>query len=322
MGYPKLGNWNRFKRIDDDKYLVRNLLTDESFVLDAYTVWFAKKLTCKNPNKIDRRLSKDEVSSIIVELNDKMMLKENRFLSKSVFNLMFTVWEVRTTPLLRLVSFFVNNVLLVCWLPLLIFSVYIFINAGGPINNNNIFLGSVVGMVLGIVLHELGHMVACLSYGGQVFELGLMLNCIVPGAYTLMDEKRIKNRFQRIQVYAAGVEMNLLLTSVSLIFCTLFESTSGMFFWMALNNVVVSLLNLTFVNGFDGALIISELLGVENLFEKARRITKSKKAKKILLNKGVSGTCTVVCCYILEIFKMTLPVMILVNIMGMVLWFL
>lgn len=90
--------------------------------------------------------------------------------------------------------------------------------------------GSVVGMLIGLVMHELGHMFACLTYGGRVFKVGVMLQfLLMPGAYVLMNESNIKKRMKRVQVSAAGIEMNLILTAIFLFLSARFEVLSGFF---------------------------------------------------------------------------------------------
>ncbi len=76
--------------------------------------------------------------------------------------------------------------------------------------------------------------------------------------------------------------MNLLLTAIFLIISARFESLSGFFLGAAIQNVFLALLNLTLVDGFDGMAIMGELLGVENVISKARRITRFKFKRKNL----------------------------------------
>ncbi len=322
MSSPILANWIRFKKIDEEKYLVRNLLTDEKFYLDSYMVWFAKKLNGKrDPDKIDRRLTKEDVDYICNELEEKNIVRERQILSKSIFEVLLTLWMPRVTNKLRLVSFLLNSLLLIFFIPMFVFSIYLIFSIPFDFNMDYIFIGSIVGIILGMVLHELGHMFACLSYGGYVFELGLMLNMFVPGAYVLMNEKPIKKKMHRIQVSAAGIEMNIMLSAFCLMLCTLIESLSGFFLGMAINNVFLALVNMTFIRGFDGSTIISELLGVEDVIGKAKRVIKSKRAKKILINKGVLGKGAIACCYILRTLQITLPILLLLNVVGVVTWF-
>ena len=191
------------------------------------------------------------------------------------------------------------------------------------INFDYVIVGSVAGMLIGLVMHELGHMFACLAYGGRVFEVGVMLQFLfMPGAYVLMNESKIKKRMRRVQVSAAGIEMNLLLTAIFLIISARFESLSGFFLGAAIQNVFLALLNLTLVDGFDGMAIMGELLGVENVISKARRITRFKFKRKKLEKDGISGKATIAVCYILRGIQIALPLIFALNIVGVITWFL
>ena len=58
MSYPCLTNWNRFKKIDRDTYLVKSVLEDNAFEMDTYSVWFAHQLDGKtDPYTVDEGLS-------------------------------------------------------------------------------------------------------------------------------------------------------------------------------------------------------------------------------------------------------------------------
>lgn len=323
MKYPTLANWIRFKRISENEYEIVNLLHDEEIQSDAYTVWFARQLNGRrNPYRIDKRKSNEDVDLLLDELEAENIIRDKRFLSKFFLYLLVTVWRPRVTSNLRLFSFFVNGLLLIAWLPLLTFSIYYYLNNLYDLSIDYITIGSFAGLFIGMIMHELGHMFACLAYGGRVFEVGVMLQFFIPGAYVLMNESNIKKRTRRIQVSAAGVEMNLLLTAIFLIMSAKFEPLSGFFLGASIQNVFLALLNLTFVNGFDGMTIMSELLGVEGLADRAKRITKSNLRKRRLRKDGVSGKATIAVSYILRGIQIALPLIFALNIVGVVSWFL
>lgn len=323
MSYPILANWIRFKRISDVDYEIVDLLHNENIKADAYTVWFARQLDGKrNPYQIDKSKSKESVDKLMKELEAQNVIRDKRFFSKLFLYLLITVWQPRVTYSLRFLSFFINYGLLIAWLPMLAFSIYYFLNNLNDLSTDYITAGSIMGMLVGVTMHELGHMLACLAYGGRVFEVGVTLQFFLPGAYVLMNEDNIKKRMRRIQVSAAGVEMNLLLTAIFLIFSVLFESLGGFFLGAAIQNVFLALLNLTFVNGFDGMTIMGELLGAEDIVHKAKRITGSRLQKKQLRQSGVSGKAIIAVCYALRIVQIALPVIIAINIVGVVSWFL
>ena len=324
MSYPIVANWIRLKRISENEYKIINLLHDEEIVTDAYTVWFVRQLNGKrNPYRIDKNKSKEEVDLLLGELEAENVIRDKRFFSKFFLFLLVTVWQPKVTKNLRIVSFIVNGLLLISFFPLLVFSIFYFLYYTYDINFDYMIVGSIAGMLIGLVMHELGHMFACLAYGGRVFEVGVMLQfLLMPGAYVLMNESNIKKRMRRVQVSAAGIEMNLILTAIFLIISARFESLSGLFLGAAIQNIFLALLNLTFVDGFDGMTIMSELLGVECIVCKAKRITKSKYKRKRLEKDGISGKATIAVSYILRGIQIALPLIFALNIMGVISWFL
>lgn len=323
MGYPVLADWIRFKRISEDEYLIIDLLYDQKIETDATTVWFARQLDGKrDPYEIGRQRPGVDVSLLLDELEAERVIRDKRFLSKFFLYLLVTVWKPRVTACLRLFSFFVNGLLLISWLPLLAFSVYYTVNNLYDLSGDYIVLGTLFGLAVGIVLHELGHMFACLAYGGRVFEVGVMLQFLLPGAYVLLNASNIKKRMRRIQVSAAGVEMNFVLTAIFLLLSVAFVDLSGFFFGAAIQNAFLGFLNLTFVNGFDGMTIMSELLGTDELMDKVKSIIKSKRKRKRLMNDGVSGKVTVAACYALKAIQVALPLIFALNIVGVISCFL
>ncbi len=319
MGYPVLADWIRFKRVSEDEYLIIDLLYDKKIETDANTVWFARQLDGKrNPYEIGRQRPELDVGLLLEELEAEHIIRDRRFLSKYFLYLLVTVWKPCVTTGLRLFSFFINGLLLVSWLPLLAFSVYYTINNLHDLNSDYLMLGSLFGLAAGMVLHELGHMFACLAYGGRVFEVGVMLQFMLPGAYVLLNTSNIKKRMRRIQVSAAGVEMNFVLAAVFLLMTVPFADLSGFFLGAAIQNAFLGFINLTFVNGFDGTAIMGELLGTDELIEKVKDIIKSRRKRHRLLNDGVSGKATVVACYALKAIQVALPLIFALNIVGVI----
>ena len=323
MNKPMLANWIRFKRISEDEYEVVDLLHDKKIKSDAHTVWFIKQLNGKkNQYLIDKSKTKEEVDLLLGRLETKEIIRDKRFLSKNLFQTLITIWLPHITPNLRLASFFINFMMLVSFLPLILFSAAYFILFVNDISLDYIIAGSIIGILVGLAVHELGHMVACLAYGGRVFEVGVGINFFLPCAYVLMNENHIKTRMRKAQVSAAGIEMNFLLASLCLILATHIEFLSGFLLGAAIQNVFLAFLNLTLIDGFDGMAIMNEVLGTDSAVEKAKRVTKSKLLRKRLKKDGISGQATIFACYILRTLQIGLPVVVLLNVVGVITWFL
>ena len=241
-------------------------------------------------------------------------------MSKNFLQLLLSVWKPHITVNLRIFSFIVNGLILISWLPLLAFSIFYFFNNLYDLSADYIILGSFVGLFIGMVMHELGHMCGCLAYGGRIFEIGIGIQFLLPCAYVLMNESRIKTRMKRIQVSAAGVEMNFLLAAIFLMLSARLVPLSGFFLGASIQNAFLALLNLTFIDGFDGTAIMGELLGVDSLIEKSRKVTKSKLRRKRLKRNGISGMITIVACFILRSVQVALPIVLFLNILGGFSW--
>lgn len=323
MSYPKLANWIRFKKISDKEYIVYDLMNNESLILDAYLVWFAGKLDGSvDPYTIDNRLTKNEVEHILSELKEKNVIRTGRLLNKSLVQVLFTLWQPKFTDIHRIIAFLLNGLLMISVLPLSVFSAYRFISDFNDLNADYIFWGMFTGVITGLIFHEFGHMISCLGYGGRVFEVGVGLQYLIPCAYVLINEKNIKNRLRRVQVSAAGVEMNLVLADICMLIAAKSQTVSGFLIGMIIQNILLAIVNLTFINGFDGMAIMNELLGVDNFVEKAKRLLKNKSKKKELAKSGFAGKATIAACYLIRSVQISLPLFVIVDVLGGILCFL
>lgn len=317
---PMLANWVRFKRVSENEYLVVDLLYDKTYSADEYTVWFLRQLDGEtDPYSIDESLTPEEVDLLLEPYFDDDLLRDKRFYSRYFLYLLVTLWQPKVTPAFRVVAAVANLFLLVSFMPMLILSVYLLLFRTEDIGVDFLVTGTIFGLITGMFLHEAGHMFACIAYGGRFFEMGVMLQYLVmPGAYVLINKDIIGSRMKRIQVNAAGVEMNLLLASVCLIIVSVSVPLSGFFIGAAVTNLFLAFLNLTFVNGIDGMNIMCELLGVGDLPERAKTILKSPRHRRRLMKDGVSGKLTVIMCIAIRITQIALPVLLILNIIEVI----
>lgn len=124
------------------------------------------------------------------------------------------------------------------------------------------------------VLHELGHALMCKHYGGEVPELGFMLLAFAPCLYCdVTDAWRLKSKWQRIAVSAAGIGVELILASLATI--AWWYSQPGVLQLIALNIIIVCTVSTVVVNGnpllrYDGYYILSDLCETPNLWQRSR----------------------------------------------------
>jgi putative peptide zinc metalloprotease protein len=136
------------------------------------------------------------------------------------------------------------------------------------------------------LLHELGHALTCLHFGGECHELGVYFILFMPLLYCdVSDSWRHPRRQQRMAVAAAGIFVELCVAAV----CGLLWAWSvpGVLHTLFLNLMLVSSLNTLLVNGnplirFDGYYVLSDLLQIPNLWTLARSASAALTERAIL----------------------------------------
>ena len=124
------------------------------------------------------------------------------------------------------------------------------------------------------VIHEAAHGIACRKYGGEVPEAGVLFLLFTPMAYVNVTSMwRFASRWQRIVVASAGMYLELLLAFVSVLVWSQTEGIIADFafqiFIMA--SVTTILFNANPLMRFDGYFILSDILGIANLYPKGTR---------------------------------------------------
>jgi putative peptide zinc metalloprotease protein len=130
------------------------------------------------------------------------------------------------------------------------------------------------------VLHELGHGISCRRFGGECHEIGLMLLVGTPCLYCdVSDSWMIKNKWQRAAIAAAGMYVELILASVATF--VWWFSAPGLLNTTSLNVMFICSVSTVIFNAnpllkYDGYYILSDLLEIPNLREKAGNIVTHK----------------------------------------------
>lgn len=139
---------------------------------------------------------------------------------------------------------------------------------------NWIYLALVMGLTK--VCHEFGHGLSCKKFGGQCHEMGVMLLVLTPCLYcNVSDAWMLPNKWRRIFISAAGMYVELVLASIATF--VWWFSEPGMVNLLALNIVFVSSVSTILFNAnpllrYDGYYILSDLLEIPNLRQKATTI--------------------------------------------------
>ncbi len=145
-------------------------------------------------------------------------------------------------------------------------------------------------IVLSIVFHELGHLIAGLSYGYKISDIGILLLGMIPiGAYVAHEYKKDATKSEKIQFALSGVEMNLLIAGICLLLVMLYYQWSLTLISVANVNVALAGINLLPASGFDGEYALSAICGADNIGELSKKCLFNKKCRHKLLRSGLKG---------------------------------
>jgi putative peptide zinc metalloprotease protein len=143
-----------------------------------------------------------------------------------------------------------------------------------------------LGVVLGgtKILHEFGHGLSCKHFGGECHEMGVMLLVLTPCLYcNVSDSWMLPNRWHRAAIGAAGMYVEIVLASI----CTFiwwFTDDDTLLNQLCLNIMFVSSVSTILFNAnpllrYDGYYILSDILEIPNLRQKATSIVSRKLGK-------------------------------------------
>lgn len=123
------------------------------------------------------------------------------------------------------------------------------------------------------VIHEAGHAVACHRVGGEPSEIGIVLVLFAPLAYVDVSSCwRMSRRIDRLAVSAAGMFVELSVAAIAM-FVWWMSDRVNLQFWSA--NIVIAagvstvLFNANPLMRFDGYYLLSDALGIPNLYNEA-----------------------------------------------------
>ena len=126
------------------------------------------------------------------------------------------------------------------------------------------------------VLHEFGHGLSCKHFGGECHEMGVMLLVFTPCLYCdVSDSWMLPSKWQRAAIGAAGMYVELILASIATFLW--WNSHPGVFNQLCLDVMFVSSVSTLMFNAnplmrYDGYYILSDLLEIPNLRQKATTI--------------------------------------------------
>lgn len=315
MRHEKLIDTLLYKRLDESRYMVKNIENNEIFELGVNIVSFMNKLDGKtDPFMINTCLSDFEIEEILDflwdnELITKKKLKKIGFLSYGI-----PLFRVKTTQKMRIVSRLLNSLLMIFFVPVFITGLYAVRDVYSLIDQNDFsyIIGLYVGIALGVILHEGGHAISGLGYNAHLFTCGIMIGT-TPGAYVEIDDEHIKSSLKKAQISGAGIEMNLLLCGISMICMCLFNSALSLLGGIAFSNLLLASVNLLPIIGVDGSQIINKLIGEDLILYSDILITDKSFLSHSFSN--VRGLAEIYSCVLTLLSQISYPILIIANIL-------
>ena len=128
------------------------------------------------------------------------------------------------------------------------------------------------------VLHEFGHGLTCLHFGGRCHELGVMFLVFTPCLYcNVSDAYRFPNKWHRAAVGAAGIYVELLLASAAVYLW--WYTQPGLLNQICLGVAALCSVSTVLFNGnplmrYDGYYVLSDVVETPNLAERSASVVR------------------------------------------------
>lgn len=316
MKYPQLINTLVYKRLNGNTYRVLDCLTDNEYELGSEIVRFANMLDGKtDPYATDSSLSDEQITETLEWFKENGLTRTSKIQKRSFLTYNIDLFRIKPTATKRILARILNFVLIILFVPALIGGIITAINMPNLADVDAIqqFIGLIIGGVIGTVFHEIAHALAALGYNAHVFSFGITIG-LLPGAYVQEDDEFIKSALKKAQISFAGIEMNLFLCGISLIFMGIFQSAKSVFWGIGAINLLLGLSNiLPLLSYVDGLHTVSYLVGGDFILY-ASELAFNKNFLKAASHKGIEGFAEIFVCFWVLISRISLPVFIIANI--------
>ena len=327
MRYPMLSNWLLIQQNGQhNSFEIINELTEETFSTTEYGdeayIEFITSLDGKTDYRSIGTYSPRVATAIINELHSFGLLRESRWLCRSLSFTAYSLIIPKHQSTNSILPRIINTLLCMLFLPVLIYGLVCLPSVINYLDEVSI-AGIICGYVFGIILHEAGHAIATLSFGGRVLEFGLQTTCVFfPGAYTMIKNDDTLSPYKKMQIDAAGIEFNLLIAGISFILAKRNVHIVDFLYCIGSINIVLGLLNLCNISGNDGSNMLSTLLGADgSIVDIAKTAVFEPGRRSFLLSYGSAGRITL-CAYCLILFmQVATPALMIANILGVIAWF-
>ena len=321
--YPRCHNWLRFRRDGVGWVQVTDHLHGSAFRMDRRAARILQRLDGRSdPAAIDPSFPPEDLQQLLGDLEDLQLLRRGPVLRRSFGTVYLTLWQIPADLRLRARARLWDRALQILWAPALLLGLTLYLlldPVGGPYWLS--FPGYALGLLPGLFLHELGHAIAGLAHGAEVFELGLMLQFFLPGAYTGMDTGGVRDGLARAQIDGAGLESQALLAGLFLLLACCFPALDTLFFNAALVNIVLGLVNAGAAAGMDGGGVLAGLLDAPELVERSGQILRYRLLRDQLRREPTAPEDFAL-CLLVGLMRLGLPLMVLWGLGEVLLWIL
>ena len=136
------------------------------------------------------------------------------------------------------------------------------------------------------IIHEFGHGLSCHHFGGECHEMGVMLLVFSPCLYCdVTDSWMIRSKWPRFFIGGAGMYIEVILSAMAIY--VWWFTQPGLLNYLALNVFFVTTITTVIFNAnplmrFDGYYMLSDLLEIPNLRQKADGMLRETFAKYCL----------------------------------------
>ena len=295
--YPRTVNWLAWKKNKDGTYQVKDCLAGDMYTIGDRAVHFLRRLDGRHdPLSVLPGVTPREAQEMLDALSREGLLRDSNILCKSFLSVYFTLWSPKKARARSAAPGILDTLRMLLWLPICLFGVLTFWNSNTPLSSESPWFGTLLGIIVGTIAHELSHGLSCLHWGGRVFEAGIMMHYGIPGMYVLMDQSPIRSRAQKALVSSAGIEMNLMLVGIFGVLSAVYPTISLSFFMAAFINLWLAFINLLPVPSVDGMRVMCALLGDENAVQTAEKAIRSRRLQKQYYTQRFRGYIKILAC--------------------------
>ena len=312
MKYPMCSNWLTIRNYRFGQATVKNEMTGKTYRIDPCDLKFLLNLDGRTnpytmPCVITAGYSWGRITQMLQEFSDCGLTRSSMCLEHSFTSLYRTVYIPKKQHSDSIWWKILNMILWTTFLPAIAGGLLLFLSSGLSLRFDLcLYLGLLAGFLAGSVLHEFGHVIATLATGGNVYEVGVSLTCLVfPGAYAAAKGKESASPLQKAQIYAAGMEENLMIAGIMLILSACGLPYPEFFAGIAIANMLLTLDNLLFIRGLDGCRILSVFFGLDiSISAASRYMLFNRRKRRRLIKNGCPGKASLCSYCLLLLFQL------------------